>query len=55
MGVKNALSPLPGVVDVKTDPIKKTAVVTVDETKFDSKAALETLAAADFEGSTVAE
>jgi copper chaperone CopZ len=51
--VKNALATLPGVVDVKTDPARKTAVVSVDATKFDSATALETLAAAHFENSTV--
>lgn len=54
MEVKDTLSPLPGVVEITTDPIKKTAVVRVDSSKFDSKVALEKLAAAHFENSTVA-
>ena len=55
MEVQAALSPLPGVVDVSTDPIKKTAVVRVDASKFDSESAIATLAKAEFENSTVAE
>ena len=54
MEVQDTLSPLPGVVDIKTDPIKKTAVVRVVTAKFDSQAAIEKLAAAHFENSTVA-
>jgi len=54
MEVQAALSPLPGVVEVKTDPAKKTAVVRVDASKFDSQAAIAKLAAAHFENSTVA-
>ncbi|MDP6467006.1 MAG: cation transporter [Pirellulaceae bacterium] len=53
MEVTDALSPLPGVVEVKTDPNKRTATVTVDALKFDSKSAIEKLAAANFEDSTV--
>ena len=55
MEVRDTLSPLPGVVDIKTDPVKKTAVVRVDATKFDSKDALAKLAEASFEDSTVAQ
>jgi copper chaperone CopZ len=54
MEVKDTLSPLPGVVDVQTDPNNKTAVVRVDAEKFDSDEALAKLAAAHFEDSTVA-
>lgn len=53
MEVKDALSPLPGVVEVKTDPNKKTALIRVDASKFDSQAALDTLAASHFADSTV--
>jgi copper chaperone CopZ len=53
--VKNTLSPVPGVVEVETDPAKKTAIVTVDASKFDSDSALQSLAAAHFENSTVIE
>ena len=53
MEVRDTLSPLPGVVDIKTDPAKKTAVVTVDASKFDSTSALKSLTAAHFENSTV--
>ena len=53
MEVRKTLSPLPGVVEIKTDPAKKTAVVTVDASKFDSNSALESLTAAHFENSTV--
>ena len=52
--VNETLSPLPGVVEITTDPIKKTAVVRVDASKFDSDAAIEKLAAAHFENATVA-
>jgi len=53
MEVTATLSPLPGVVDIKTDPAKKIATITVDASKFDSESAIEKLAAADFENSTV--
>jgi len=51
--VQKALLPLPGVVEVKTDPVTKTAVVTVDASQFNSKSALKSLAAAQFENSTI--
>ncbi len=55
MEVKDVLAPVPGVVDVQADPVKKIAVVSVDATKFDSQVALETLAATRFKDSSLSE
>lgn len=46
--VKEALVAHPGVVDVKVDVEEKVAEVAIDEESFDSGAAIEALAAANF-------
>jgi copper chaperone CopZ len=51
--VRDALAALPGVTNVEVDFSSRTATCSVDQSRFDPDAAIQALAGANFDGSSV--